>query len=553
MPIITSNEKVIADLQKSLAWMDIVLANLSEGVLIVSADYKVLFANDAIATMLDQSRIFLLGNEIWDCLALTDTKGKACTKKWFISTLTNKNVYGMSGIYTLTAPNQTFIVEVTFGYINKFKQTIIIVKDITRQNNDAALLAQETAFVRLHQQTAAAANESHSVEQAMQTCLTLICKQNHWQLGQVYLQHETEPTQLKILNSWYSENPKRFKAFRKITESSIFNKGTGLPGTVFSSGKPILIIDIPQANNFPRKHEAKKTGIKGAFAFPILIHKKVVGVLEFFSAHSLHPNEKLVAVMAHIGTELGRVIERKQAEEKQLRLVKEKTARIEAEAAQEKIKLSEIRYRTIIEQSPLSMQILSPEGITVQVNTAWEKLWGATLKDITGYNMLKDQQLVETGVMSYIQKGFRGEPSMIPAIKYEPEKTIKNISVVSHKWVQAYIYPIKDEHGSIKEIILVHQDITERKELERQKDEFLGIASHELKTPVTSIKAYGQVLQTLFRRKGDLQASEQLGKMDAQINKLTHLIGDLLDVTKIQSGSWNFKRHILILMILYEK
>ncbi len=227
MPAITSNEKVIADLQKSLAWMDIVLANLSEGVLIVGADYKVLFANDAIATILDQSRIFLLGNEIWHCLTLVDTEGKPCTKKWFISKLTNMKVYGMSGIYTLTAHNHTFIVEVTLGYINKIKQTIIIIKDITRQRNDAALLAQETTFVRLHQQTAAAANESRSVEQAMQTCLTLICKQNHWQLGQVYLQHETEPTELKILNSWYSENPKRFKAFRKILNQVFLKKVSG--------------------------------------------------------------------------------------------------------------------------------------------------------------------------------------------------------------------------------------------------------------------------------------------------------------------------------------
>jgi PAS domain S-box-containing protein len=79
-------------------------------------------------------------------------------------------------------------------------------------------------------------------------------------------------------------------------------------------------------------------------------------------------------------------------------------------------------------------------------------------------------------------------------------------------------------------------DITKRKELERQKDEFLAIASHELKTPVTSLKAYGQVLQMVFEEKGDTYSVTALKKMDAQINKLTLLISDLLDVTKIQSG-----------------
>ncbi|HUS03110.1 MAG TPA: PAS domain-containing protein [Chitinophagaceae bacterium] len=80
------------------------------------------------------------------------------------------------------------------------------------------------------------------------------------------------------------------------------------------------------------------------------------------------------------------------------------------------------------------------------------------------------------------------------------------------------------------------KDITKRKELERQKDEFLAIASHELKTPVTSLKAYGQVLQMVFEQKGDSSSVASLQKMDSQINKLTSLISALLDTTKIQSG-----------------
>jgi signal transduction histidine kinase len=99
-------------------------------------------------------------------------------------------------------------------------------------------------------------------------------------------------------------------------------------------------------------------------------------------------------------------------------------------------------------------------------------------------------------------------------------------------------------HNKRKKVIAaatIVQDISRQKELERQKDEFLGIASHELKTPVTSIKAYGQALQASFRKKGDSKSVEQLGKMDTQINKLTNLIEDLLDVTKIQSGRLEFR------------
>ncbi|MEP6617047.1 MAG: PAS domain-containing protein [Ginsengibacter sp.] len=103
------------------------------------------------------------------------------------------------------------------------------------------------------------------------------------------------------------------------------------------------------------------------------------------------------------------------------------------------------------------------------------------------------------------------------------------------KWVFTSAKVLFDKHQPVR-MLGATVDITKRKELERQKDEFLAIASHELKTPVTSLKAYGQMLQIMFEQKGDAYSAAALQKMDNQINKLTSLISDLLDVTKIQSG-----------------
>jgi PAS domain S-box-containing protein len=83
-------------------------------------------------------------------------------------------------------------------------------------------------------------------------------------------------------------------------------------------------------------------------------------------------------------------------------------------------------------------------------------------------------------------------------------------------------------------------DITEQKLLQQQKDDFIGIASHELKTPVTSIKAYTQVLEKIMTQQGNVKEAAMMKRMDIQINRLTSLIGDLLDVTKINSGKLQF-------------
>ncbi len=107
-------------------------------------------------------------------------------------------------------------------------------------------------------------------------------------------------------------------------------------------------------------------------------------------------------------------------------------------------------------------------------------------------------------------------------------------------WVEAQSYVTLNEKGKPIGMRGVTLDISERMELERRKDEFIGIVSHELKTPVTSLKAFEQVLQKRFSTLGDEKSSLLLRKMDNQIDKLITLIGDLLDITRTETGKLQF-------------
>jgi PAS domain S-box-containing protein len=127
-----------------------------------------------------------------------------------------------------------------------------------------------------------------------------------------------------------------------------------------------------------------------------------------------------------------------------------------------------IGFETIFEQSPVSTQVFAPDGLTLRVNKAWEKLWGVKLEQIKGYNILQDNQLVQKGIMKYIQQGFAGKTTRVPAIKYEPPKTVNVKGAVAYRWVSAIIYPIKDETGRIREVVLQHEDITKQKESEEK-------------------------------------------------------------------------------------
>lgn len=104
------------------------------------------------------------------------------------------------------------------------------------------------------------------------------------------------------------------------------------------------------------------------------------------------------------------------------------------------------------------------------------------------------------------------------------------------RWITTSATLLRAVNGAPQRMLGATSDITQEKNAEQERNDFVGIATHELKTPVTSLKAYAEVLQRRFAKNGDMFSSEQLGKMNAQLDKLTTLISDLLDVTKIESG-----------------
>jgi PAS domain S-box-containing protein len=186
--------------------------------------------------------------------------------------------------------------------------------DITDLKQAELALRQQTAFVELLQAVAVAANEALTVEEAMQFCLDRVCAYTAWSVGNVHLLAEDGIGDLVPTTIWHLDHPERFAKFRAVTEKIRFAPGVGLPGRVLATGKPAWITEIDMDHNFPRAEAAREIGIKAGSGFPVLIGHEVVAVLEFFADEALEPDEPLLNVMAHIGAQLGRVVERKRAE-----------------------------------------------------------------------------------------------------------------------------------------------------------------------------------------------------------------------------------------------
>ncbi len=215
-------------------------------------------------------------------------------------------------------------------------------------------------------------------------------------------------------------------------------------------------------------------------------------------------------------------------------LLQQKAQSLEAEIAERKraeehLRLSENRYRRLFEASRDGILIVDPcTGIITDANSSMTELLGYNHEQLLG------QELWHIGLL-------QDREAALEALRELREKHVLRYETVllhiteGQRRVLEIVCNLYQENGH--DVIQCNiRDITERKELEQRKDEFISMASHELKTPVTSLKGFLTLLQRRLTTQGEEKGLHYLARMDAQVHRLTTLINDLLDLSKMQTG-----------------
>jgi two-component system sensor histidine kinase VicK len=201
--------------------------------------------------------------------------------------------------------------------------------------------------------------------------------------------------------------------------------------------------------------------------------------------------------------------------------------------------IAERLYRVIVENAPLGIFHFDRTPVITACNDYFVQIIGSSKRLLLGLNLLT---LRNEPIMRCIRATLSGEHS-----RYEGEYT----SVTARKLtpVRAHFAPCYDEQGQVAGGVGIVEDITERKQAERElsrlfreaqeavrvRDDFLTIASHELKTPLTPLSLR---LATCERRleRGEPVDPASLRQARQHLQRLTMLINDLLDTSRIQSG-----------------
>lgn len=201
---------------------------------------------------------------------------------------------------------------------------------------------------------------------------------------------------------------------------------------------------------------------------------------------------------------------------------------------EETLRENEEKLRVITDAVPHMVWEIELDGTISYINKQWAEYSGLTLEEINrgGWSKVFHPEDAENVGKGWAHAFANNET-------YLGECRIKNPGG-GYSWFTLKTVPVKNNKEEVELWIGTATDIQDKKIAEQQKDEFISMASHELKTPVTSLKGFTQILKMRFEKEGNDTAAELLTKMDKQVDKLTNLIVQLLDATKIANGQLQF-------------
>lgn len=199
--------------------------------------------------------------------------------------------------------------------------------------------------------------------------------------------------------------------------------------------------------------------------------------------------------------------------------------------SQLKLKASEAQFRFMAESMPQQVWTADSHGALDYVNERTQDYFGKNADDIigAGWQGFIHPDDLEVCLKNWTQAVQKNE-------LYQVEFRLRRLDG-QYRWYLARALPFKIDDTVLK-WLGTNTDIEEHKKLEQQKDEFISIASHELKTPLTSLKAYLQLMEKAATS-NNLKEKFVSNSLQ-QLKRLEKLIADLLDVSKISAGKMTY-------------
>ena len=340
------------------------------------------------------------------------------------------------------------------------------------------------------------------------------------QIKEISVNH-IDPEKIALVRALYEEYKDRASSTHGLQKM----RQTGRPELISTVSDSVL---EPVRDNSELLTIVNALGLQSYMGVPLIARGKIIGAITFSSVQQYRHYTQDDLVFAQ---ELARRIALALDNSRLYQQAQEEMQ--EREKVQVALSESEAHKGAVFDTALDSIITMDHSGKIVEFNPAAERTFGYSRHEVIGEDMaeliippsLREEH--RSGLAHYLATG---EGAVID----------RRIEIVAMR-KDGSEFPIelaitrvpKTGYPLFTGII---RDITERKELEQRKDEFISMASHEIKTPVTSLKGFTNLFQRRMAKQADEKALHYLARMDAQLDKLTKLISDLLDVSRMETG-----------------
>jgi len=397
-----------------------------------------------------------------------------------------------------------------------------------RQRGEQRLLVQD-AISRV---LAEAANLKEATPRIFQA----LCEKAQWDVGAIWDVNQPA-NELTCVEFWHVPS-RNFLQFESLTRELKFKPGLGLPGRVWSSGRPVWIRDVVEDSNFPRAAAAAIDDLHGALCFPLKLRDEVVSIIECFSREFREPDEDFLQMLDGIGSQIGQFIERKRAEEAQAKLA------------------------AIVESSGDAIISQTLAGVITSWNKGAERIFGYTAVEAIGQPVWMlvslEQQKMEQEILARVRTGETID-------HYQTQRVRKDGSILD---VSLSISPIRDGSGQIIGASKIARDISEQKKTERaladaetalrqhaedlerrvqertaklqetiqSLDGFCYSIAHDLRAPLRALGGFSNELFKDYNEILDDAGKDYLRRIRAAAARMDQLILDLLRFGRLNTA-----------------
>ena len=192
--------------------------------------------------------------------------------------------------------------------------------------------------------------------------LQAVCENLGWDVGYFWTVNHSE-TALVCAQGWHRSDL-TVTEFEAATFGRTFEMGEGLPGHVWSTGRPHWLLDVLVEAGFPRAASAAMYDLHSAFACPVVVGDRTLGVIEFFTKRIQEPDADLLEMMGTVAGNFGQFLERKQSEER--------------------VRQSEQELADFFDNATIGLHWVGPDGRILRANRAELELLGYRREEYVG-------------------------------------------------------------------------------------------------------------------------------------------------------------------------